>query len=321
MVLDTKLDFNLHIENVQSKVNKTIGLLRKLQNILPRQSLITIYKSFIRPHLDYGDIIYDRAYNSSFHQNIESIQYNAALAITGAIRGTSKEKIYQELGFESLQQRRWYRKLCCLFKIIKNRSPSYLFQLVPSSTSRYLTRNSDNISQIRTKHNFFKNSFFPSTINEWNNLDPDIHNSESVGFFKSKILKFIRPKPNSIYNCHNPKGIRLITRLRLGLSHLREHKFKHSFQDCLNPLCLCGNDVEIFSQFLLQCPTYSKDRMTFLNKFNNINYGILELSDTIMTKTLLFGDSLLSDFTNTPISNSIIEYVIATKSFDDPIVI
>ena len=104
---------------VQRNVNKTIGLLRKLQNILPRQSLITIYKSFIRPHLDYGDIIYDRAYNSSFHQNIESIQYNAALAITGAIRGTSKEKIYQELGFESLQQRCWYRKLCCLFKIIK----------------------------------------------------------------------------------------------------------------------------------------------------------------------------------------------------------
>ena len=131
------------------------------------------------------------------------------LPITGAIRGTSKEKIYQELDFESLQQRRWYRKLCCPFTIIKNRSPSCLFQLVPSSTLRYLTRKSDSISQIRTKHNFFKNSFFPSTINECNNLDPDIRNSDSV----SKILKFIRPKPNSIYNCHNPKGIRVITRL------------------------------------------------------------------------------------------------------------
>ena len=99
MVLDTKLDFNVHIKNVQSKINKTIELLRKLQNILPRQLLITIYKTFMKPHLGYADIIYDRAYNSSFHQNIESIQYNAALAITGAIRGTSKEKIYQELGF------------------------------------------------------------------------------------------------------------------------------------------------------------------------------------------------------------------------------
>ena len=138
MILDTKVDFSLHLKNVQNKVNKTIGLLRKLQDTLPRTSLITIFKSFIRPHLDYGDIIYDRAYNTSFHQNIESVLYNAALAITDAVRGTSREKLYQELGFESLQQRRWYRKLCCLFKIMKSQSPSYLFQLVPS-------RNSENI--------------------------------------------------------------------------------------------------------------------------------------------------------------------------------
>ena len=93
MVLDTRLDFNLHLKNVQNKVNKTIGLLCKLKNTLPRTSLITIFKSFIRPHLDYGDIIYDRAYNTSFHQNIESIQYNAALAITGAVRRTSREEL------------------------------------------------------------------------------------------------------------------------------------------------------------------------------------------------------------------------------------
>ena len=80
-----------------------IGLLRKLQNTLPRRSSIIIYKLFIRPHPDYGDIIDDPAYNFLFHQNIESIQYSdAALAITVAVRGTSNEKIYQELGFESL---------------------------------------------------------------------------------------------------------------------------------------------------------------------------------------------------------------------------
>ena len=77
-------------------------LLRKPQNILPSESLVTIHKSFIRPHLDYGDKIYDRAYHSLFYQSIELIQCNAALAITGAVRETSKEKIYQELGFESL---------------------------------------------------------------------------------------------------------------------------------------------------------------------------------------------------------------------------
>ena len=143
-----------------SKVNKTIGLLRKLQNISQRESLITICKSFIRPHVDYGDVIYDEAYNFLFYQCIEFVQYNGSLAMVGAIRGTSKREIYQELGFESLQQRRWYRKLCCLIRIIKNRSQSYLFQLVPSSSSRYLTRNSDNIPQICTKLNFFKEILF-----------------------------------------------------------------------------------------------------------------------------------------------------------------
>ena len=98
--MDTRLDFNLDLKNVQNKVNKTIGLLRQLQHTSPRTSLTTIFKSFIRPHLDYEDIIYDRAYNALFHQNIESIQYNAALEITGAVRETSREKLYQELGFE-----------------------------------------------------------------------------------------------------------------------------------------------------------------------------------------------------------------------------
>ena len=99
-----------------SKVDKTIGLLRKLQAVLPPPSLVTIYKAFIGPHLDYGDIIYVQAHKESFHQKLKSIQYNAALAITGAIRGTSREKLYQELGLGSLQKRRWYRKLCYFLK-------------------------------------------------------------------------------------------------------------------------------------------------------------------------------------------------------------
>ena len=93
-------------------MNKSIALSWKLKTIFPRPKLLTIYKAFIRPHLNYGDTIIDQAYNDSFHQKLESIQYNAALAIAKAIRGTSSEKLYQELGLESLQQRRWYRKLC-----------------------------------------------------------------------------------------------------------------------------------------------------------------------------------------------------------------
>ena len=117
MILDAKLNFQEQIKNLLTKVNKIIGLLRKLQNILPRGSLLTIFKSFLRPHLDYGDVIFDQSFKNTFHQKIDSIQYNAALAITGAIRGSSREKLYQELGLEPLQQRRWYRKLCFFFQI------------------------------------------------------------------------------------------------------------------------------------------------------------------------------------------------------------
>ena len=95
--LDSKLFFDIHIKIILTKVNITIGLLRKFQQVLPTPSLITIYKVFIRPHLDYGDVIFDQAFNNSFHQRLESIQYNAALAITGAIRETSKEKLYHSI--------------------------------------------------------------------------------------------------------------------------------------------------------------------------------------------------------------------------------
>ena len=230
MYLDPKLDFLEHLKNTQAKVNKSVALLRKLRTILPRQPLLTIYEAFIRSHLDYGDTIYDQAYNDSFHQKLESIQYNAALAITGAIRGNYSEKLYQELGLESLQQRRWYRKLCTFLKIIKEKSPDYLFNIIPKNNSNHRTRNSYNIPQLNIKHNFFKNSIFPSVIAEWNKLDSDIRNLNSLSLFKSRILKFIRPNPNSIFNCHNPKAIKYLSKIRLGLRYLREHKFKHSFQ-------------------------------------------------------------------------------------------
>ena len=88
------MNFEEHLNKVLTKVN-TIGLLRKLKAFLPHQSLVTVYKAFVRPNLNYGDITYNQTYNDSFNQNLESIQYNGTLAIIGTIRGTSREKFYQ----------------------------------------------------------------------------------------------------------------------------------------------------------------------------------------------------------------------------------
>ena len=122
MFLDCKLNFEEHLKTIVNKINKTIGLLCKFQNFLPRKSLLAIYKSFIRSHLGYGNITYGQTYNTSFHQRLEeSLQNNAVLAITGATRGTSKEKNYNEL------ESKTKTKTCNRFKIdddIKN-YPSY----------------------------------------------------------------------------------------------------------------------------------------------------------------------------------------------------
>ena len=88
--LSYTLTFEEHLKNVFNKRNKTIGLLLKLCNLLPREALVTIQKAFVGPHLDYGDVLYDQAFNNSSHAKMESIQYNACLAITGAIWGTSR---------------------------------------------------------------------------------------------------------------------------------------------------------------------------------------------------------------------------------------
>ena len=145
MLLDVKLDFEGHLKNIYNKVNKTIGLLRILHNALPRLPLLTIYKSFIRPHLDYSENIYDQAYSASFQQKIVSVQYISPLAITAAIRWTSKEKLYQELILEILEKRRRYRKLCYFFKIFRSQSPKYLLNIIPTSVRPYNTRNANNI--------------------------------------------------------------------------------------------------------------------------------------------------------------------------------
>ena len=118
--LDLKLTFEEDLLNVFKTVNRTIGLKRKLQSVLPRITLVIICKASVRPHLGNGDILYKQAFNNSFHDRLESIQYNACLAITETIRGTTREKIYKELGLKSLRLRCWYRKLYLFCKAFKN---------------------------------------------------------------------------------------------------------------------------------------------------------------------------------------------------------
>ena len=231
--------------------------------------------------------------------------------MTGAIRGTSSEKLYQELGLESLRSRRWLRKLCLFYKIYKNKSPSYLYDLIPDRVKFYSTRSSqiDNISNIKTRSNFFRNSFFPSTITEWNKLDCDIRNSDSLNIFKLSLLKFVRPVANSVFDINNPYGLKLLIRLRLGLSHLRYHKFKH-----------CGLETETTTHFLLHCPLFQSARQSLLMNIKKTDESILKKHDELITKTLLYGDDKFDLSCNKSIISSTIEFIVSTGRFSNSLV-
>ena len=173
---------------------------------LPWSSLLTIYKSFVWPHLGYGDVIYDQPNNSSLSDKI-----------TGAIRGTSKEKLFQELGLESLRNRRWLRGMSYLYKIISTKFSPFLYDLIPPLQRSH--RYPGCFKTLRCRTELFRNSFLPFTVNEWNKLDSDIKNNDSYEMFREKRLAFIRSVGNSMCGIYDPFGVKLINRLQLGFSH------------------------------------------------------------------------------------------------------
>ena len=124
-----------------------------------------MYKLYVRPHLDYGDVLYhqyDPNFSSSLTTVLESVQYSAALAVTGAWRGTNTDKIYEELGWESLYHRRYYRRMTLFYKIVNECTPEYL--RAPINLARvkpYSFQNSNVLEPINSRTNRFVNSFYP----------------------------------------------------------------------------------------------------------------------------------------------------------------
>ena len=122
-----------------------------------------------------------------------------------------------------------YRKLCHFYFLFNKKFPSYLFNLIPNVNRVHNTKLSHSIPSIRVRHGYFKNSFFLPAISEWNKLDLNIRNSASLNTFKKKLLNFIRSCANSIFDIYNPLGIKLLTRLHIGLSKALLSRYFESF--------------------------------------------------------------------------------------------
>ena len=111
-----------------------------------------------------------------------------------------------------------------MLKIIKNVAREYVNNLIPKRKQNFNSRNIY-IPSYNCRTKYFKSSFFPASLEEWFHFIPNIRNSETINTFKQKLLPFIRPLENRIFNIFDPEGLKLLTRLRLGFSHLSEHRF------------------------------------------------------------------------------------------------
>lgn len=320
-------------------INRGIGFLRKARDYLPRKALLQIYKAHIRSHLDYCDIIYhkpvftefSKAYfterastdpihlNESFSNRIENVQYRSALAITGCIKGTSRERLYNELGLESLSDRRLFHQLVFMYKIINGLAPSYLKEFIPPTMIRALNLRFHREQWINTRTLKYRYSYFPNAINSWSQLSSFIKSSATVEQFKNRYIKFFKIRPNHLYGIVDPIGTSLLTRLRLGHSHLRDHKFSHNYSDTLDPLCGHCKVNETTEHFLLHCPVYNASRAALFETLKSHVSLLLLTSYNFTCNLLLYGYSNNKWESNKSILLATIEYLHSTKRFDGPL--
>jgi hypothetical protein len=282
---------------------------------LPLCALISIYKYHVRPILEYANQVWDPHLNMDIRL-LEDVQVRAAHLCTGALKGTSHATIGNDLGWDSLQHRRFNSKLLFLHKIITKKTPSYLTNIIPTlskENSPYNTRSEHtNIPSFKHHTNRFAASFFQSAICNWNKLPTLIKSSNNYNQLKTFLLQKSKSRPPCYYN-FGPRYLSILhTRLRLGFSQLQAHLHHHHLAD--SPLCpSCNLSPEDSSHFLLHCPTHALPRIELLASVNPI---ILNNDlDTSLTNLLLFGSSLLSVNYNRSIFQYIQNFIKSSNRF------
>ena len=329
VVLDSKLKFKSHISSKIKKARRGIGIVKRISPFVSRKTLNDVYKMYIRPHIDYADVLYHIPnkdilaflsvdVNYDLHtsmKQVESVQYDAALAVSGAWRGSSRTKLYNELGWEPLYLRREVRRLCLFREILIDKNPPYLHDIVKPFQPRHNSRSDDlNVPFSRTDSH--KNTFIPASVIKWNLLDGHTKNLPHKLAFKSSLIKQIRPKRCEMFLSHDNIGQSWITQLRVGLSPLNLHKFAKEFQDTHDPMCVAGDGIEDTEHFLLFCRLYHPIRRDL---FNNINLllqkNINTLPNAEITKLLLFGDSKLNTNTNKKILINTVSFIRNSNRF------
>ena len=325
LILDKNITFGKHINEKIIKAKKNLGIIKHVSRCLPLKTIEQMYKALVRSHLDYCDIIYHIPSRptqlgvvlNALMEKVEQIQYQAALAVTGAWQGSNRSKLYEELGWESLSSRRWLRRIIQFYKISNNMTPPYLKDKLPRHRVPLYNRNNNNINyhEIRTRTLRFSGSFFPDAISSWNNIISNFDTFPSIGTLKKCLLSLIRPGKKDTFSIHDPLGLRYLFQLRLGLSSLRYHKKKHNFIDTPSDKCLCDNGIEDTDHYLFWCPFFASHRATLARSVIEIlhQYNITHLGND--KNLYLYGHKTLNVSDNRKILLSTIKYIKDSRRF------
>ena len=313
--LDNRLNFSKHIKEKILIATKGLSLLKLLSNYVDRGVLDLSYKLYVRPHLDYGDVIYHNQ-RADLMDLIERIQYKAALIVSGCWQGTSREKLYDELGWESLSDRRWCRRLAMFYKIVNGSAPTYLSEHIPSRrVTQYTLRRERNEITPLSRTERYANSYFPYSIKMWKELDDEAKSKPSVQSFKTYLNSFIRPPGHSFFGVRDKFGVKLLTKIRVGFSDLRDHRFDHNF-NCASPTCLCGSEDESAVHYFLCCPRYVRHRTELLSKISEIvTSDVSVLPDDHLYHILVYGSNVYNPVSNGLIITETIRYIRNTGRF------
>lgn len=290
------LRYKEHVNKIIRKVNITLSPIYPVAKFLTRSVLDQIYKTYVRPHFDYCDIIYDGHITTYDAIRLERLQNRAARLVTWTHFRTPTDKLKEDLGWENLETRRKMHKLGFLHNLLNNPNiPQYIKNLIPLTRQNETERPLRN-SEMRTilEHNTlsFKKSFLPSTIELWNRLSPDVRSTTSKKPFRHKINHvFGAPQPPGYYLIGPKKENSLLTRLRVGMSDLNSHKF--IIQAINSPHCSCGHANENPHHFLLKCQVYNAARIEMFNSISeNMEVNLNTLTNTNKLKIILHGYGL-----------------------------
>ena len=204
MILDSNLNFHSHIKEAIIKARRGIGIICFLFKNISRDVLDQIYKLYVRPHLDYGDIYhnYDPEFKLDFTKKLESTQYSSVLAVTRAWHGTNTDKLYEELGREILHCRRWYRRLCHFYKLRNDQRPYY--SEIPQKHKHHYNLRRPNVYEPNViSTNRFSHTYFQNCMREWNLLDITIKNSPTISVFKRELVCLVRPSKKLYFGIHD----------------------------------------------------------------------------------------------------------------------